>query len=525
MYWSIILFIKVFFNSSNIKSVVIACVLASFSILYSIFSFDAILRLVIIITFGLWVAFLVLPLCFNGRIRLVVSILVSILYFINNLSYFSFGGPLSEGAFASIMESNAKESIGYIQEFGVAPLFFSIVIQVFYVFFLKKNKMSPKPILFAFFSFVILFGHLALFKSIVSERWLTQFKSYPYSAISPVLTFSPLSPIGRYLEYREEASLLSLPYSMKLPNNVKKGGLSKYDNIYLILGESVSGRNFSKNHPKNNTTPFFDRMLLNENFHWVRKAISPTPITRESLKRVLTFATAKHANDYFDKINLIDAANEKGFSTYWISTQPKAGVHNTTTYRTSLSSKYENFEVNDDLDVPIELQKISSSEDKRFIISHLSGSHAPYVNYIESDYLDLNEKGNVNARYDATIRKTDRILKSIIDSLPKNTLLIYLSDHGEVVGLGHGLTVPSKDQFDIPFFVYDNSGRIDDIKSVINHYSRDGYFNSQRVMELVMTSLGYSVDLDSNNDVFDVLFSNGKIYDYRELRDDFPRLQ
>lgn len=321
-------------------------------------------------------------------------------------------------------------------------------------------------------------------------------------------------------------SFLDIPHSMILPENVQKGGLSKYDNIYLILGESASGRHFSHNHPKNNTTPFINSMLGNDNFYWVEKAISPAPITREALKRVLTFATANQADDYFDKINIIDAANNKGFSTYWISTQAKLGIHNTSTYRTSLSSNYGNFELDDDLSIPRELEKIPKIEGKKFIISHFSGSHGPYNNYIESDYMKLNEQNNVDARYDATIRKTDRVLKKIINSLPKNTLLIFLSDHGEAVGFGHGLIIPSRDQFDIPLFVYDNSGHIDDIKSAIDDYSKDGYFNSQRVMEILMKSLGYTVYLDSHiDDVFDVFFINGKIYDYRKIRDAFRRFR
>jgi len=126
---------KKFVDLKMTKIISFACLLSSLPLLYTLFSGNTMHTNTISIPFVLWIFFILLPFCFEGSMRLVTSILVSVFYFVYNLSYFSFGAALSSGAYASIMESNAQESIGYIQSFAMAPLFFLSFFRLFMLFF------------------------------------------------------------------------------------------------------------------------------------------------------------------------------------------------------------------------------------------------------------------------------------------------------------------------------------------------------------------------------------------------------
>ena len=153
----------------------------------------------------------------------------------------------------------------------------------------------------------------------------------------------------------------------------------------------------------------------------------------------------------------------------------------------------------------------------------MSGPHSPYENYAESDYQALaNNRRNEQAiRYDATIRQSDRVIEEIVKNIPSNSIAIYFSDHGEVVGKGHGLVRPSKDQFDVPFFVYDNSGMNETNAHHILSLTNGEIFNTQYIMDFVIKLLGYDIDLNNSEDPYQVYFSNGKKLDYKSLPNNY----
>ena len=94
-----------------------------------------------------------------------------------------------------------------------------------------------------------------------------------------------------------------------------------------------------------------------------------------------------------------------------------------------------------------------------FIILHIMGSHSRYLERVPKDFPQVNVEGhdrNTN-EYDTTVLYTDQVLQKIFEYARDNMNLqamVYCSDHGEDMKLGHSAGVFSYDMIRIPFFVY-----------------------------------------------------------------------
>ena len=126
-------------------------------------------------------------------------------------------------------------------------------------------------------------------------------------------------------------------------------------------------------------------------------------------------------------------------------------------------------------------QRIESSpKNKVLIILHTSTSHGPqYANKYPKEFevykpVAMNvEEGEKNVgmlvnAYDNTIRYTDFLLNSLVDTLrtmtDRKSAMIFISDHGESLGENkmfmHGLPMKlaPKEQYEIPFLVWTSEG-------------------------------------------------------------------
>ncbi|MDA8913342.1 phosphoethanolamine transferase [Pseudomonadales bacterium] len=513
-------------SPNNVNISIILILIAATPIFPQIASFS-LPKSFLVVIFSSWVLTLTFPILFSHRVKLVFLIAIVPLYFIYAMSYLTFDGILSTGAFGSIMDSKCTEIMGYLSEFGAVPLVMSILLTSIYIAITFRFSYTNKKTV-ALFWFIVLIGFISLFIVIfispmfnTDSRVRGEFKSNPMGVLSHKMDLTPIAPIFKYLAYIEEESFVTRPTKLTFPDNISYGMESKYDRIYLILGESASSRHFSFYGYPYETTPFLDSLKKHINLYTPGPAISPAPITRESIKRVMSFATVKNPNYFVEHINIIKAAELKGFETYWFANQGKFGVHDSTAYKISLDAINIDFNAKDDSYLPSLISAVKGN--KKFIVAHLSGSHSPYLNYEKEDYdkLAKNRENDQVIRYDATINKTDSVIKKIIENIPINSIVIYISDHGEVVGKGHGLARPSKDQFDVPFFIYDNSGMNEINAHHILSLSNGEVFNTQYIMDFITKLLGYDIGLNNREDPYQVYFSNGEKLDYKSLPDHY----
>jgi heptose-I-phosphate ethanolaminephosphotransferase len=70
-------------------------------------------------------------------------------------------------------------------------------------------------------------------------------------------------------------------------------------------------------------------------------------------------------------------------------------------------------------------------------------------------------------------------------------VLFYSPDHGEIIGLGHGLTFGGTDQYEIPMMMKYSHG--DFCHEVEKYRNKDGYINSFAEHYIFSEFMGYSV--------------------------------
>ena len=397
---------------------------------------------------------------------------------INFIHLFQYKTPISMGAFAVIFETNPQESSEFFRLLNIKDVLIAIIL-AFLPFFLLikfkiktdlgiKSKLVLITILFFFSSILIILNH-----SIKKEK--INFLSFSF-------THSYLYEDGKRIAYyiREKRHLNNLRKKRAdFQFAIKNNNINEKQVFVLVIGESASRHHMGLYGYKRNTTPYLDTL---KNLYVFNNVISPSTQTRTAIMNILTLATVKNMQLYYEKGSIITAARNAGFSTYWISNQMKFGISDTDVSVIADDSD-ETFYLNidwhtnslDEKILPVLDKILAKEENKQFIIVHLLGSHFDYFkryrdnpefvlsdNYKFPDYLSREQKKTID-EYDNSIRYTDYVLYSIIKQIQNLDCLsavIYLSDHAEEVydtektGIGHGSPLLSKYVVDIPFIIW-----------------------------------------------------------------------
>lgn len=239
----------------------------------------------------------------------------------------------------------------------------------------------------------------------------------------------------------------------------------------LVLGETSRKESWQLNGYTRKTNP---KLSQQENLVNFTNFISLSSATRSSIPMMLTRKSDKAVYRYdFAEKSVISAFREAGFKTYWLSTQQKIGVYDTST---SVYAKeadeihflnktgYTNAGEYDDVLIPLFNKIVENPEKKRLIVIHTLGSHYNYVHRYPSSFAkfkpdlsslnnyslqELKYKKELRNSYDNSIIFTDYVLNSLIQILKSQTevrsFLLYSSDHGEdlfdkkCLKSGHGL--------------------------------------------------------------------------------------
>jgi len=531
--------IKDFFRKENLKknkkqiiSIFIFGLLAVLPYIHVILkkqSFSFFSKAEIILLFGTFSLFIFTSTCKNKIAKNIIKCPILILYFILTLSVYSYGNFLNISAFSSIMDSNLKESVGYFNQYGYFPMFVAFVLTAILAFFLSQKNPIPKKLnRYINVLFLLFFlGSLIILplKESLSKEKRPDMIAAPLFRISSLLTPSILNPILQFLEYKNDNKFFNYKDSYALPDYVKDTGTGQYKHIFMIIGEASSPRRYAYfGYPKK-TTPYLNETRNDKNIFCIQNSIAPAATTREVLKRILGFGTIKDGDSFFKFMNIIYAAKQKGYETYWYSSQGEYGFYNSITTYIGVKAQDHDFTFKD----PQLLSKVLEKYDpdkKQFFVIHFQGSHAPYKNYDPADkkYF-LETENDLDASYDATIKRSDKIVHDIFEQASKSaaSAAFYFSDHGEVVGKGHGLAFPSKEQYEVPFFVFDNTPNRENIKNMIEKMRQGEKFNTQRITEVIFSFLGYKVDVDSLDfsPVPMVLDSNFKAVKFNDIKDQY----
>jgi glucan phosphoethanolaminetransferase (alkaline phosphatase superfamily) len=269
------------------------------------------------------------------------------------------------------------------------------------------------------------------------------------------------------------------------------------------------------------TTP--NELFEKQNMLLFNNAISPAPLTLISIPLILSNAMpddySYSSPKYTD--NIISLADYLNFDTYWLTTQKSPGQD------VSLISVFENYSnhfeqidgVYDEKILP-PFYEILKYKKRKLIILHINGSHMSYCDKYPSTEDYFKGKPNNIDCYDNSIRYTDKVLGSIFKKLKtEKAALVYVSDHGTSLVNGKMTFSNTKDQTNVPLYIWYSPKLLKDNKvklGVVNQLTQ-----TTIVYSLISNLLGVS-----NSEIENLKYTNNlrfvnsdlTVSDYEDLK-------
>jgi len=305
-----------------------------------------------------------------------------------------------------------------------------------------------------------------------------------------------------------------------------------YDKIVVIQGESANRRFMNVYGYDIENTPFLTYEKNSDDYFYVFENVLAT-INQTRYEIPLLYSSVKmdSFNTTFSKtVSIFTILKRFGYRTYWISNQGKIGEHETLV--SSIASESDKYIFFNQLDYTHSksdivfldyLNSLKLDNNKEFFVFHLIGSHSDYkMRYLDSKALYKNTD-NILQEYVNSIFFTDYIIKNIFDKFKKSdlkVLIIYLSDHGEVVSNrrhGHGFLPPYKDEYEIPFIIY--SSHYNEKLEDLFRKNRKGTIINSEILDniiLYLDNIDDKIQLDNNSSKVYSLEPT-HIFDYNQL--------
>lgn len=272
--------------------------------------------------------------------------------------------------------------------------------------------------------------------------------------------------------------------------------------IFLVIGESSTRRHYSLYGYPVPTTPYLDELNRKDSALCLSyyDGISSSAMTRDALRMSLSFSTPFDQDIFFTQKNVIDLANDAGYETIWLSNQDKLGLYDTYTGFIASGADHILFssgKEKNDLKLIDLVDEYYKKEKKQFFVIHLYGSHIQYKNrYDKPDESAIAcDNEDPICQYDRSIHHTDRVLRGIAGYIEKepSSCMVYFSDHGEKVGIGHGLMTIGKEQFEIPYLTVSNNNI--PIDSIVDKYldKEINLLNNLNSVFILSEMMGYKV--------------------------------
>ena len=316
----------------------------------------------------------------------------------------------------------------------------------------------------------------------------------PISARTPYILFYTLR---NYLQEKNTA--------LTVRRSISENATTSIDslNVIFVIGESLRPDHLEINGYKRNTTPHIKELDV----YSLPNIYSEYTYTNRSIPHILTRADSLSPNLAFEEPSFISIFNACNFNTAWIANQESADSYIyfikecKNVYYPNIGKSVYSFDkwLDEDLIPDFEKELIKPSP-KKLIILHTIGSHWWYnAHYpesfkkfepiVKSRVLSSCSNEEMLNSYDNTVLYTDFFLSKLIERLKSsNSILIYLSDHGESLG-ENGIWLHASSQqpcHSTASFVWasesykrKNPNKINALKTnILNHWRTDFLFHS-----------------------------------------------
>lgn len=303
--------------------------------------------------------------------------------------------------------------------------FTAIIIVLKFYNKVKVNQLKSPLIIFA------LIGVLSYF---ITENY----KLGAFTRRLPYVVFASAK------EYFNQNDLILKPIPQPLKTSIDSL------NVIFILGESVRADHMELNGYHRQTNP-----LLSKRKNIISFPNTYTPLTYTGISVPQIFTDATFTDNYCQpKYSLIDILNHANIQTNWIGNQtPEKSYEmfiNQSKFRKIIDPLHSELSFQKEYDaklIPV-FKQVFKPYRNQFTTLHMIGSHwwyetrypdtfKIYKPVIKSKHIPSNSKEEMINSYDNSILYLDYFINETIKNVekhPSNTLIIYLSDHGELLG-------------------------------------------------------------------------------------------
>lgn len=406
----------------------------------------------------------------KGRLFFLSAIIFLGAWQFGHLSYFG-TQVLPAEIYLMIIESTEIQGV-LKEEFGhvYVPVIFLVIPLVVGWWSDKKIKLHYNvPYLAVLFSLYLIYNPIRTY--VTGNTWGRQPSTRELAGMNVYLTLSYF--FGKILPHKLAHAAAVEDHNSSLDLILEKEKIPVWDNVVVVLGESLTPYHMELFGYSKPTTPFLSSQKSNPNFYFT-KGISSGVSTDVSVAFFLNlgFGAAGSVKTSKGDHCLFKLAKNQGYRTHFLSIQSDDQLRYIAPFLCTAymddSRSMEKLapEVTDHVAAPDykllpHLTNVLSEPGKHFVMLHQRGSHAPWnLRFSETSRIFKPEDG-ADPRvsdYDNSVFEFDLFFKElfrILNQTKGKTLLLYLSDHGESLGedgrWGHGALIPKA--FEVPMMI------------------------------------------------------------------------
>lgn len=454
------------------------------------------------------------------RFNIIFTVIFSLIVATNFYFAFALNTYLNSGIFSSIMETNMGEAQSMSKDIFKQGI--PMLLLCFTLIFLsmKELKTSIVPLKYSLICLLISVIIIIPYnmQSTLHKRlggMQSELTEYPLvvaelttQRVAPILygnVVTIINYIDERLKYRNFFNTANKILADGISYNTEAQISNLPQKIYLIIGESATRNRLSLYGYHHPTSPYVDSLAINDINFKVYEGYTSGTITRDAFRMILTASSPHDMSAFFSTQSLVDMANNANRESVWISPLAGAFRQSSGTYIQLLASSAQNFiysSQRDDLYLPKLLLKAKKEDLPQFILIGLNGSHAAYkggTDEIDEKSLPNDESlSTTDNDYNRSIHHTDRLLKEMHEIMlqDSSSVMLYASDHGEIIGKGHGMT-EGRAQIEIPLMTFNNSAV--DLDAIISKYTyitdndQGKALNSLSLFYVIAELMGYTV--------------------------------
>lgn len=381
------------------------------------------------------------------------------LFIIESFLLINFKSLINVSIIQILLETNKTEAVEFFEMyFNLRILILLIVILAVYsVIKFINSKIKFNIFKSNIFKFIFIIYPLVKIFSLNSDIDIFNVTRFYKSVKMSYQNIKEYNEIFSNLEKNSNTNIIS--------NN------SKIKNIVFVIGESTARNHMSLYGYFLKTNPLLEKLEKEGGLYKFTDTISPHSHTIPVIKKLLTFYNYESTEEWYTYNNIIDIMKNAGYKTYWFSNQESSGIYGNVAVALGKKSdvvifnkvKDSSQDFNSLYDEQIldkSLKYIDRNSEKNFIIYHLMGTHSVYKNRYPQEFEIFKNENSKISNYDNAVLYNDYVIDKIISTFKdEETIIVYVSDHGEEVYdfrnfAGHAEDNGSRYMIEIPFLIY-----------------------------------------------------------------------